>query len=65
MKQSLYILTVAAIGLIQWEKAIETISQRPPTIAINCQIRVSIDGERSGCHSESRRVQTRSELEKD
>lgn len=47
------------------QKAIETINQRPPTTAINCQKRASIAGERSRCHSESRRVQTSSELEKD
>lgn len=36
------------------EKAIETINQRPPTTAIISQNRVSIAGEMSGCHSESR-----------
>lgn len=51
------------VGTMQ--KAIETINQRPPTTAINCQNRASIAWERSRCHSEIRRVQTSSELEKE
>lgn len=44
-------------------KAIETINQRPPTTAINCQNRSSIASIAGNHYSESRRVQTSSELE--